>query len=201
MSSEKLQGKLERLSLVCKIASGGTSPGTPAAVSGKSLSSKKTKGTVAARADGKMLVLSNEQTKTDIIRLGSPLSHISYRYDCFDAVYGPDSGLANILKDASAAKEAPQDSAVILLGSQGSPKTRELFSSSAETGEYGPNNAINAVISGLLQGKSGVAISLAEVVASPEQNGEVALALQDLLSPPNDAAETKKDELTSVQIS
>ena len=62
---EKASAKLQKLSLVCRIGSVvPTQSPTPQPVGG----SKKAKGLVAPRLEGKSLVLSNEQTKTEFIK-------------------------------------------------------------------------------------------------------------------------------------
>ena len=67
MSSEKTQTKLQKINLVCKISSGSSVP-PPANNKEKQLSKRSTKGVVIAKPDGKKLLLSNEQTKADIIK-------------------------------------------------------------------------------------------------------------------------------------
>ena len=82
----------------------------------------------------------------------------------------------------------------------GSTKTRELLGD-PKTGEYTSKNPMNALISTLLQGvkSPGLAVSIAEVVANPEQNGDVYLSIQDLLIP-GELKEASSDSLTTVQI-
>ena len=63
MASETVQGNLQKLNLVCKISSV-----TKAASSPEQVAGKQAKGIVAARSEGKKLLLSNDQTKSDIIK-------------------------------------------------------------------------------------------------------------------------------------
>lgn len=68
MSSEKAQGKLHKLNLICKISSVSNVNASPSSKDQLKDAQKRAKGAVFARADGKKLILTNEQTKTDIIK-------------------------------------------------------------------------------------------------------------------------------------
>ncbi len=122
MATEKAQGKLHRLSLVCKIGSAGASEGGSASKEQVGPASKRAKGIVVPRAEGRKLILSNEQTKTDIIKYPETTMR---RYDCFDQIITEAASLTELFtgKDRSVAQQLLQgvSTGLILFGLQGYP--------------------------------------------------------------------------------
>lgn len=68
MSTEKTQGKLQKLNLICKISQSTNTPNLSPNKDQSHAGAKRGKGVVFAHAKGKNLVLSNDQGKTDIIQ-------------------------------------------------------------------------------------------------------------------------------------
>jgi len=84
----------------------------------------------------------------------------------------------------------------------GSSKTKELLGENLHTGDYSSKNAVNLLVANILHNvKSPVlCASFAELVANPEEDGEVSLMVQDLLGEGNEKSGSI-DGLTAVQIS
>lgn len=114
MSHEKVQDKLQKITLLCRV--------DPyfSAISKESTHSKP--GIISRAINSKTLAISNEGSKSDIIKF-SLILHRKYRYDCFDFVSGAGTSLSEIFlgKSLNIVQELQQGKslALILFGPSG----------------------------------------------------------------------------------